>query len=177
MAFESVHIPSGCTVSVGADEASLESVGTLPIDAPCTINITYDVVRVQGSKNEDIRRYAKNMAAEGTFSIYEIKFDIISKMSNGLLTIDDSVQGQKKVSMGAPSVEISPGVVRFEKSQGGKTFRATIWSATNENGITLSFPGSNADLPPAIEIRMTGGLDSTRTEGEQLLEIIDEIGV
>lgn len=83
----------------------------------------------------------------------------------------------KKATMGAPSVEIMPQVVRFEKEQGGKLFQITLWSATNENGLTFGFPASSSDKPTTLEVTMKGGLDAQRADGEQLLEIIDEIGV
>ncbi len=83
----------------------------------------------------------------------------------------------KKVTMGAPSVEITPQVVRFKKEQGGKLFQITLWSATNEGGLTFGFPASSSDKPTTLDVTMKGGLDARRAEGDQLLEIIDEIGV
>lgn len=83
----------------------------------------------------------------------------------------------KKATMGAPSVEITPQVVQFRKEQSGKLFQITLWSATNEGGLTFGFPASSSDKPVSLEITMKGGLDAKKADGEQLLEIIDEIGV
>lgn len=259
-----IHIPAGCEVQIGADEASLDSVGVLPEDSDTTIQISYDTVNVKGSKNEDVIRYFKNMKADGKFAIYEILMDTIAKFAPGLMTVtavpgtlqsgvtqkiaegwedlrtylingqnaDGSaptvaasgatsgalVEGDdfflvkgaggnwyvyfdtsgtktvatteeitltlsytpaanKTVKMGAPSVEITPQVVRFIKIQGGKKFQATLWSAVNSSGLTFAFPASSSDKPASIDVTMTGGLDETRAEGDQLIEIIDEIGI
>ena len=264
MNYAGIQIPAGCDVQVGDNEASLATVGVLPEDSETTVGITYESVMVKGSKNEDVMRYVKNMAAEGSFTIYQILLDNIAKFAKGLMTVStqagtkvtgkvqtiaagwkflqtykligqnangsaptvsasgstktrltagtdyDLVKGadgdwhivlkassssplvttetvtltleytpaaRKVAKMGAPSVEITPQVVRFTKVQNKKKFQVTLWSATNEAGLSFSFPASSADAPASLEVTMAGGLDTTRANGEQLVEIIDEIGV
>ncbi len=122
----------------------------------------YEVVSVQGM-------YGVVFTTEGSTSV----------STTETITIESTYTPavSKKVTMGAPSVEITPQVVRFEKEQGGKLFQITLWSATNESGLTFGFPASSSDKPTTLEVTMKGGLDATRAEGDQLLEIIDEIGV
>lgn len=82
-----------------------------------------------------------------------------------------------KVTMGGSSVDITKKIVRFTKTVDGKLFQVTLYSAAMSNGITLSFPGADEENPVRIPIEIEGNLDSSRASGDQLLEIIDEIGV
>ncbi len=260
--YKKVHIPSGCTVSIGDAEDSLESVGVLPDDADATINISFDMVDVKGSKNEDVLRYAKNIQATATFSVLQIDLAVLSKLTDGLMSLEtvagtpitgqvqtinagwvnlqtylldaqqhdgsvptvtvmsdgstlvegddyflvkqagsgawgiyldtsgsSSLDTAKSVTitasytpsarrvakLGSSSISIGPKVVRFAKTQGGKLFQATMFSATNRAGFNFAFPQANNDRPSSMQIEMTAGLDVTRPEGEQLMEIVDEI--
>lgn len=264
MNYAGIQIPSGCDVQIGDNEASLATVGVLPEDSETTVSISYEPVMVKGSKNEDVMRYVKNMAAEGSFTIYQILLDNIAKFAKGIMTVEtvagtavtgkaqtlaagwkfqqaykflgqnangnaptvsasgsaksrltagtdyDLVKGadgewsivfkasstsplvttetitltlgytpaaRKVAKMGSPSVEITPQVVRFIKVQNKKRFQVTLWSATNEAGLSFAFPASSGDAPASLEVTMNGGLDTSRTDGEQLVEIIDEIGI
>jgi len=67
--------------------------------------------------------------------------------------------------------------VEFSKTIAGKVFRARLWSVTNESGLTLAFPDSAGDDPLSLPVKLTGGLDTTKAAGEQLIEIYDEIGL
>lgn len=68
-------------------------------------------------------------------------------------------------------------VVQFELDNAGKKFRATLFAAKNESGITLSFPDASADNPATYPVTMVGRLDTSRADKAQLIEIYDEIGV
>lgn len=81
------------------------------------------------------------------------------------------------LKMGAASDELTAKIVEFSKTINGKVFRARLWSATNESGFTLAFPDSAGDEPASMPMTLTGGLDTTKTTGEQLIEIYDEIGL
>lgn len=264
MKYAGIQIPAGCEVQIGDNEASLASVGVLPQDSETTVGITYEPVMAKGSKNEDVMRYVKNMAAEGSFTIYQILLDNIAKFAKGIMKIEtiagspvtgkiqtiaagwkflqtyklagqnangnapsvtaagstktSLVEGtdfyivrgadgdwyvyfeasatsplvttetitltlgytpavRKVAKMGASSVEITPQVVRFIKRQNNKRFQVTLWSAVNEAGFSFSFPASSADSPASLEVKMKGGLDTSKADGEQLVEIIDEIGI
>ncbi len=82
-----------------------------------------------------------------------------------------------KVTMGDDVATITPKVVQFLKMQGDKKFQVTLYSALVEGGIKFTFPGSDSEKPASIPIEIDAALDTTRDSGDQLLEIIDEIGV
>ncbi len=84
---------------------------------------------------------------------------------------------QVKATMGSGSVDIQASVVRFKKVVNGKLFQVTLYKAVMTNGITLSFPAESSDSIPSLPVEIAGQLDPSRASGDQLLEIIDEIGV
>ncbi len=84
----------------------------------------------------------------------------------------------KSLSMGSNSVDITPRAVRIRKNLGTqaapKYFSVEIYSAVNEAGLSLSFPRYDADDISALEVTLTGNLDTTRSDLDQLLKITDE---
>ena len=84
----------------------------------------------------------------------------------------------KHLSMGSQSVDITPRAVRIRKNLGTiadpKYFSVEIYAAVNEAGLSLSFPRYDADDIQALEVSLTGQLDVTRSDLDQLLKITDE---
>jgi hypothetical protein len=85
MGYGSVRIPAGCTVKIGADVGALTDLGVLKGDAQ--IEITYDMIKVLGSKAESLKTYIKNMVATGTFEMYQLFLDNIQKLLDGAATV------------------------------------------------------------------------------------------
>lgn len=81
------------------------------------------------------------------------------------------------LKMGAATASITPKIVQFSKTISGKIYRARLWSATADGGLTITFPDSAGDEPASLPISIVGSLDTTKTSGEQLIEIYDEIGI
>lgn len=269
MAYGSVHIPAGCTVKIGDTVPGLVNLGVLKGDAQ--IVITYDKLKIQGSKAETLIDFIKNMKATGTFEMYQLHLPNIEELLDGAVSVshvdgskvddhdqtiaadaydfnefieceyqnaDGSVlqidtQGYPDLSgsvdgalthgddyfitkngegkwgiivveagtsattmnqvftlsydytpaesytldMGDNSAELVTKIVEFSKMIDGKTFRARLWSATNEEGLTLAFPDSAGDEPLSLPVSLVGGLDTDRASGKQLIEIYDEIGL
>lgn len=107
-----------------------------------------------------------------------IVYDTPATGESQALTIsyDYTPAASKTMKMGAASDTITAKIVEFSKTIDGKTFRARIWKAKNESGITLAFPDSAGDEPASIPVTLVGRIDEDRTSGEQLIEIYDEIG-
>jgi len=263
MAYGSVHIPAGCTVKVGDTTGTLVDMGVLKGDA--TIEVTYDKVKVQGSKAETLADYVKNMKATASFTLYQINLTNLQELLDGIATVsatagdpatdhqqfaasgaweylefipfeyqnaagtvptnitvsgseDDALVANTDyfvmknengiwglyvidsetvtteaqvltieydytpaasytLVMGAASDELTAKIVEFSKTINSKVFRARLWSATNENGFALAFPDSAGDEPASMPVTLTGGLDTTKSSGEQLIEVYDEIGL
>lgn len=268
MAYGSVHIPAGCTVKVGDTVPGLVDMGVLKGDA--LIEISYDMLKVQGSKAEILIDYIKNMKATASFELYQLYLENIKKLLDGVATVtptpgtpvvghteakganeteagkfyqfefqqgdgtvpanivitqdptgvpdvlvadDDYIvtesfpdsgiwglvfnDGGAKydptkaqdweydytpntaytLTMGDKSATLVSKIVEFSKTIAGKVFRARLWSATNEAGLSLAFPDSANDEPLSLPVTLVGGLDTAKASGEQLIEIYDEIGL
>ena len=85
MSYGSVHIPAGCTVKIGDTVPGLADLGVLKGDA--SIGITYDKVKVQGSKAETLIDFIKNMKAAATFELYQLHLPNIEKLFDGAVTV------------------------------------------------------------------------------------------
>lgn len=83
----------------------------------------------------------------------------------------------KTLDFGSSSAEITPKIVQFQLTNNGDVFRVRVWAAKNESGLTFAFPSAQNDTPASIPVQMKGRIDTSRSDGEQLLEIYDEIGV
>ncbi len=88
--YAGVHIPCGCTISVGNDEDSLVDIGVIPEETDTTLNITYEVQTVMGSKREKVLEYVRNMAAEGTSAIYQVNLKLLNELFGGVMDIEES---------------------------------------------------------------------------------------
>jgi len=57
-----------------------------------------------------------------------------------------------------------------------RKFQITVFKATPESGLNITFPEADGEDPAMTPINMTGTLDTNRDIGEQLFEIYDEQG-
>ena len=85
-----VHIPCGCSILVGDDEDSLVDIGVIPEETDSSLSITYEVQTVMGSKREKVLEYVRNMAAEGTSAIYQVKLKTLNDLLGGVMDIEES---------------------------------------------------------------------------------------
>jgi len=87
----------------------------------------------------------------------------------------------KKITVGSQSVDVTPRAVRIRKNLGTtaspKYFTVIIYSATNESGLSMSFPRHDATEPTTLSITLTGTIDTDRTDLDQLFSIEDAYGV
>lgn len=81
-----------------------------------------------------------------------------------------------KLSTGGKNT-INPRVVRLTNTNAaGKIFQITIYAAKNQGGIELKLPGDDSEDPSVVPIELKGSVDTARTTGDQLFEILDEQG-
>jgi hypothetical protein len=143
-------------------------------DVPTNITVSGSV---NGALVEDTDFFVVK-DANGTWGLY-VKETATADTEAQVLTLEYDYTPAENLTMvmGAASAELTAKVVEFSKTIDSKVFRARLWSATNESGFTLAFPDSSGDEPASMPITLTGGLDTTKTSGEQLIEIYDEIGL
>lgn len=132
----------------------------------------------QGSKTlVDGTDYVAAQSADGRWGILLLTATTAVTSTAIVVTYSYTPTASVKATMGDSVVTITPKVIRFYKEQDGKRFQVTLYSARLTSGIKLSFPGADNDKPASLPIELEGQLDTSRARGDQLLEIIDEIGV
>lgn len=114
----------------------------------------------------------------GVYILDTVDTDIAETLElNYTYTPADSTE----LSMGSSSVEITPRAFRIRKNLGTdaapKYFGVEIYSATNEAGLSLSFPRYDEDGITTLPVSLVGSLDTTRSDLDQLLKITDEYNV
>lgn len=131
----------------------------------------------QGSSALAAADYTLAKDASGRWGIILTTAGSADITKNVVVTYGYTPAAHYKVTMGDTAVDITKKIVRFSKTVDGKLFQVTLYSAAMSNGIKLSFPGADEENPVRIPIELEGDLDTSRARGDQLLEIIDEIGV
>lgn len=118
-----------------------------------------------------------SVKSDGKWGII-ILYSSTAETGNGLkITYEYTPASHIKATMGTGSLELKSCVVRIRKEVEGKKFEITMYKAIKTDGITFSFPSVDSDNITSLPVTMQGRLDTSRPEGDQLLEIIDEIGV
>lgn len=131
----------------------------------------------QGNTSLAAADYTVAKDASGKWGIILTTAGSADTSKNVVVTYGYTPVAHYRVTMGETAVDIAKKVVRFSKTVDGKLFQVTLYSAAMSNGIKLSFPGADEENPVRIPIELEGDLDTSRASGDQLLEIIDEIGV
>ena len=173
---------------------SLVSGATQTIASGWTAN---QLIRIEGQNGDGTKPTINSVTASSSGLGAEDDDYVIVKGSDGLWYIalktdgtatfgtgesvtidyDYTPAASRSLKMGSKSAELTPKIVEIEKTIGGKIFRVRLWSAVNTNGITIAFPPADNDSVATIPIQLEGSIDTTKTDGEQLLDIYDEIGV
>ena len=84
----------------------------------------------------------------------------------------------RTLTMGSASVAITPRAFRIRKLlASGKYFTVTIHSGVNSSGLTLAFPRYDTDDITKLPITITGSIDATRADLDQLFSISDSYGI
>lgn len=84
----------------------------------------------------------------------------------------------RTLTMGSASVAITPRAFRIRKLlASGKYFTVTIHSGVNSSGLTLAFPRYDTDDITKLPITITGSIDASRADLDQLFSISDQYGI
>jgi len=146
----------------------------LQIDAQGYVDVTGSVDGALAHNTD----YVMVKDAEGRWGIIIIdSVNVTTEAQDLTISYDYTPAESKTLKMGSPSASLTAKIVEFSKTIDGKVFRARLWSAKNEAGLTVAFPESNADEPASMPVSLSGRLDATKADGEQLIEIYDEIGL
>lgn len=166
---------------VGEDEDSLVNLGAM---RGIEFEETWDELRVNSDNAGVIVVGMNNQQAAIKGDLMEINLQNLALLRGGIDKIEeveaDTEEGTKaaiKLLSGGYS-EFEPRVVKITNlNDKNEAFSITIFKATTNSGITLTFPGSDDEDPAMTPIEMMGTNDVERDVGEQLFVIHDEQGV
>lgn len=262
MAYTSVHLPVGSKVEIEttAGGGTYTDLGVTMNET--TLAVTYDQIKVTGSRAEGVLNFFKNMSIEATFSLLQIELSNIHKLMSGstayatvagslvtghvqtlvantwerekfipfdqqqgagtvpasivvtnpstltndtdyiivqdasgvwgiivldtkgtltnnlVFTYNYTPSASRTLSMGSPSIDVTARALRVSKElDSGKWWTMVIYAAVNTSGLSFSMPRYDADEPSILEVTMTGQLDTTRSDLDQLFKITDEFGI
>ncbi len=166
---------------VGESEDNLVDLGAM---RGIVFEETWDEVQVTSDNAGVIRVGINNHMAAIEGELMEINLETLATIRGGIDKIEnvaeDPDQGTKEavrlLSGGISTFQ--PRVARITNyDDQGRKFQITIFKATPESGLNITFPEADSEDPAMTPIRMNGTLDVERAHGEQLFEIVDEQGV
>lgn len=162
--------PAGAVITLSVDDPLVTGLWASSVGGTITIVGVDELVL-----NTD---YFVLMAPDGRWGINIVAGGVVST-EDQVITVDSDYtpNAAYTLTMGEKSVELVAKIVEFSKTIAGKIFWARLWSVTNEEGFTIAFPDSAGDDPLSLPVKLIGGLDTARADGEQLIEIYDEIGL
>lgn len=143
---------------------------------------TWDEMRVMSDNAGVIVVGMQNQQAILRGDLMEINLKNLALLRGGIDKIEE-IQGSegKKAAIRLLSGGYStfePRVVKITNyNEQDEEFSITIFKATTNSGINITFPGSDDEDPAMTPIEMTGTNDTSRNVGEQLFVIEDQQGV
>lgn len=125
--------------------------------------------------------YYAGFDAQGKYGIWIIdSATVTTEAQSVVINYDYTPSASRKLTFGSNSVDITPRALRLRKNLGTvaspKYFTVYIYSAVNESGLSMTFPRFDATDPTTLSVTMTGQLDETRSDLDQLFSIVDEYG-
>lgn len=164
---------------VGEDENSLVDLGAM---RGIEFEETWDEMRVNSDNAGVILAGVLNQQAAIRGDLMEINLVNLARLRGGIDKIEEvEAEDGKKAAIRLLSGGYStfqPQVVRITNyNDAGEAFSITIFKATTNTGINITFPGADDEDPAMTPIEMIGTNDVERDIGEQLFVIEDEQGV
>lgn len=143
---------------------------------------TWDEMRVQSDNAGVIVAGLNNHEATIRGDLMEINLKNLAILRGGIDKYEEVAPEEGKdaairlLSGGYSTFE--PRIVKITNyNEKDEEFSITIFKATTNSGISITFPGSDDEDPAMTPIEMVGTPDANRDVGEQLFEIYDEQGV
>lgn len=166
---------------VGEDEENLIDLGAM---RGIEFEETWDEMRVNSDNAGVIIAGLLNQQVAIRGDLMEINLVNLAQLRGGIDKIEeieaDEAEGKKaaiRLLSGGYST-FQPQVVRITNyNDAGEAFSITIFKATTNTGINITFPGADDEDPAMTPIEMVGTNDVEREIGEQLFVIEDEQGV
>jgi|SRR5699024_83386 len=166
---------------VGEDEENLVDLGAM---RGIEFEETWDEMRINSDNAGVILVGMTNQQVAIRGDLMEINLVNLAQLRGGIDRIEeveaDESEGKKaaiRLLSGGYST-FQPQVVRITNfNEKDEAFSITVFKATTNTGINITFPGADDEDPAMTPIEMVGTNDVEREVGEQLFVIEDEQGV
>ena len=137
---------------------------------------TWDKVTVTSDNAGIIRELIKNHFATLSGNLMELDLANLNTIRGGIDTYTPTAGVSESLKSGGLTQLTAIQARVTNENEAGEQFRITLYKATNNKGIELSFQPDDADDPNMISIEIKGSCDTDLTAGEQLFEIYNEQG-
>ncbi len=143
---------------------------------------SWDEINVKADNAGTIMVGMNNHQATIRGDLMEINLKNLAILRGGIDKIEEvKEEGDQKAAIRLLSGGVStfePRVVKITNyNSANEEFSITIFKATTNSGLNITFPGADDEDPALTPIEMTGTLDNNRDVGEQLFVIEDQQGV
>ena len=135
----------------------------------------WDKVTVMSDNAGVIKEFIKNHFATLSGNLMEIDLADLNTIRGGIDNYSADVGESESLKSGGLTQLTAIQARVTNTNEVEEIFRITLYKATNNKGIELSFQPDDADDPNMIAVEIKGSCDTARTAGEQLFEIYSEM--
>lgn len=137
---------------------------------------TWDKVTVMSDNAGVIKEFIKNHFATLSGNLMELDLANLNVIRGGIDTYTPTAGVSESLKSGGLTQLTAIQARVTNENETGEQFRITLYKATNNKGIEISFQPDDADDPNMISVELKGSCDVAKTAGEQLFEIYNEQG-
>jgi hypothetical protein len=137
---------------------------------------TFDKVTVMSDNAGVIKEFIKNHFASLSGDLMELDLTNLNTIRGGIDTYSFANGVAETLSSGGKTELTAIQVKVTNTNAAGDIFRITLYKATNNKGIEISFQPDDADDPNMVSVELKGTCNTALTAGAQLFQIYNEQG-
>ena len=172
-----VYFPDGCVVSVKASgDSDYTDVGA--INSAVTATLEWDESSIETANAGILARRIRNMRLTGGFTLINLDPSVLQKMGNGVLNAGTGETGQTVLTAGSSALTMTAYAMKITHyttlptgGTGGVFDRELeLFAVYSDSGaFNFAFKGANEDGTEEMAVSFTAQLDTSKTDGAQLL--------
>ena len=174
-----VYFPDGCVVSVKASgDSTYTDVGA--INSAVTATLEWDESSIETANAGILARRIRNMRLTGGFTLINLDPAVLQKMGNGVLNAGTGASGQTVLTAGSSAVTMAAYAMKIthyttlpttEQASGVIDRELELFAVYSDSGaFNFAFKGANEDGTEEMAVSFTAQLDTSKTDGAQLLK-------
>lgn len=175
---KNAFVMGSCRISVPSSSGGYATLGSA---RGVKLTETFDSMEIEIDNTPKVVIGAKNQQVTVEGSLLEINWHKLAAMrgsmtSGGSLDVwsyDSTTLAQTFTSGGNTTITPQALYLTHTGASSSETVVVTLYAATPEEGMTLAFPSDNATDIMEVPFKMKCVSQSTRTVGQQLMNIVD----